>query len=416
MATTWMIAVVTALLVMVAHVWLQWQRTRRSWQKSHGIPPGSMGLPLLGESIQYLYQPDKFVDHRQKLHGNMFSTSILGHPTVFSMDPQVNKLVLNNARLFVPRYPASLTELIGKSAMFSSRGEVHKKMRGAALSFLNPASLKDRLLPQIQSVVISNLESWGGRIVNVLDETQGMTFSTMARELIGLMPGNELETLKRDFHVLKKGLVTIPIKAPGTPYSNSFKKRQEIVNRIQNIIEDRRKLSLGPHEDLLSFLLKEKETEGSKFQFNSRRNHGFNFESVFWWAENEAIERNKKENEMLSWEDYESMRFTRDVIKETLRLYLGISTGYFRETLEDVEIGGHKIPKGWTLIVYEKSCRLDSNYYEDPLNFNPWRWQDRDVTQAPFYPFGGGIRLCPGYELAMLQVSLFIHYLITKLK
>ncbi len=38
-------------------------------------------------------------------------------------------------------------------------------------------------------------------------------------------------------------------------------------------------------------------------------------------------------------------------------------------------IVGYTIPKGWALMVVPAALQLNPNTYEDPLAFNPWRWQ-----------------------------------------
>lgn len=49
--------------------------------------------------------------------------------------------------------------------------------------------------------------------------------------------------------------------------------------------------------------------------------------------------------------------------------------------MKDVEIKGHRIPKGWCVFAYFRSVHLDESQYDWPYQFNPWRWQ---VRREPF--------------------------------
>lgn len=35
---------------------------------------------------------------------------------------------------------------------------------------------------------------------------------------------------------------------------------------------------------------------------------------------------------------------------------------------------GYTIPKGWRVVVWLRSLHTDARYYDDPLSFNPDRW------------------------------------------
>ena len=62
------------------------------------------------------------------------------------------------------------------------------------------------------------------------------------------------------------------------------------------------------------------------------------------------------------------------VITETLRLG-SIISGIMRTAVKDMEVRGHFIPKGWCVFMYFRSVHLDESHYEDPYQFNPWRWK-----------------------------------------
>ncbi|KAJ6814866.1 cytochrome P450 90D2-like [Iris pallida] len=126
----------------------------------------------------------------------------------------------------------------------------------------------------------------------------------------------------------------------------------------------------------------------------------------------QARDRKALRGEHLQWTDYMYLPFTQNVITETLRLG-NIIFGVMRKAMKDVEINGHFIPKDWCVFTYFRSIHLDDDLYEDPYKFNPWRWKDKDTSSCSFTPFGGGQRLCPGLDLARLQASIFLHYLVT---
>lgn len=107
------------------------------------------------------------------------------------------------------------------------------------------------------------------------------------------------------------------------------------------------------------------------------------------------------------------------VINETLRLR-GIATALFRETTEDVKFNDYVIPKGWRVVPYLHAIHVNEEFYKDALSFNPWRWLEPDAenknwrNSEVFLPFGAGGRFCAGAELAMLEISLFLYYFVSK--
>ncbi|CAK9224667.1 unnamed protein product [Sphagnum troendelagicum] len=94
------------------------------------------------------------------------------------------------------------------------------------------------------------------------------------------------------------------------------------------------------------------------------------------------------------------------VITETIRLCnpIGFSSGYVA-------------PKGWKVICAIREAQHDPANYENPKQFNPWHHGQQNLNPAnrlPFFGFGGGARLCPGADLAWLEILVFLHQLVTK--
>lgn len=90
--------------------------------------------------------------------------------------------------------------------------------------------------------------------------------------------------------------------------------------------------------------------------------------------------------------------------------------GVFRKTVTDVQLNGYTIPTGWMVMVCPMAVHLNPEVFEDPLTFNPWRWQDesqRSTLLKNFMPFGLGIRTCPAADFSKLFTAIFLHVLVT---
>lgn len=59
------------------------------------LPPGSSGLPLIGETISFVLDKN-FADRRIKKYGNIFRTHILGQPTVVMSGTEANEFILSS--------------------------------------------------------------------------------------------------------------------------------------------------------------------------------------------------------------------------------------------------------------------------------------------------------------------------------
>ena len=81
------------------------------------LPPGKMGLPVIGETISFLRDP-LFARKRQAQYGSLFKTKILGRPTAVFCGPEANEFLLSShADSFSWRggWPGTFKELLGES-------------------------------------------------------------------------------------------------------------------------------------------------------------------------------------------------------------------------------------------------------------------------------------------------------------
>ncbi|WP_028058754.1 cytochrome P450 [Candidatus Solirubrobacter pratensis] len=98
--------------------------------------------------------------------------------------------------------------------------------------------------------------------------------------------------------------------------------------------------------------------------------------------------------------------YTVRVIKETLRLFPPVWS-FFREVTADYRLGDHVIPEGDLLVLSPYFTHRDETVWEEPLRFDPDRW---DVRPAPgaYFPFSAGPYECHAHDLAMREAVLIL--------
>ncbi|XP_062554234.1 cytochrome P450 4d1-like isoform X2 [Armigeres subalbatus] len=102
------------------------------------------------------------------------------------------------------------------------------------------------------------------------------------------------------------------------------------------------------------------------------------------------------------------MNYLELVIKETLRLYPSVPF-FGRKILENSEIEGKIYPAGTNLIVMPIFMGRDPEYFENPLEFRPERFETEisaeKVNPYRYIPFSAGPRNCIGQKFAMAELK-----------
>ncbi|KAI9083946.1 hypothetical protein K1719_034204 [Acacia pycnantha] len=397
------------------------------------LPPGSMGLPYIGETFQlYSQDPNLFFASKISRYGSIFKSHILGYPCVMISSPEAVKFVLNKADLFKPTFPASKERILGKHALMFHQGDYHSKLRRLALRNFMPETIK-HIVPDIESIAIDCLHSWENRDTTTFLEMKTFTFNVALMSILGKDDGLYREELKRCYYILEKAYNSMPVNIPGTLFHRAMKARKELDKILGRIMEKRMREKKNK-KDLLGWLMEEKaELTDEQIAdnvigviFAARDTTA----SVLTWivkylAENpsvllevteeqEWIMKRKEEmgeGKALNWEDTKQMTITSRVIQETLRIATILSFT-FREAVQHVEYEGYLIPKGWKVLPLFRNIHHSADYFKEPAKFDPSRFE---VAPKPntYIPFGNGIHACPGNELAKLEILVLLHHLTT---
>ncbi|KAF8698813.1 hypothetical protein HU200_035072 [Digitaria exilis] len=407
--------------------------------RSPGLPKGSFGWPLIGETIAFLRpHPSNstggFVHDRIARYGTVFKSHLFGAPTVVSCDEELNHFVLHNEeRLFQCSYPGPIRTILGESSALVVTGERHRQIRAMFLALVASTGLKPAYVASVSESARSVVASWRGRdTVTFCEEARKFPYKVIMEQVLGLSPDEPVaRRILVEYQTFMKGVISFPLTIPGTPFARGMKARKRISDTMEAFIEERKKNGSSKQGVFLDVLLANKDLSHDDkvaFLLDSLL-AGHETTSVllsiliYFLAkspniveqlkrEHESVRSSKGKEEPLTPEDYRKMDYTQRVVSEALRCG-NIVKLVHRKALQDISFKGYVIPAGWKVLPILGAVHLDPSHHVDPEQFNPCRWEGLNQTNSKsFTPFGGGQRLCPGSEIVKVEAAFFLHYLV----
>ena len=397
------------------------------------IPPGSSGLPFIGETLSFVLDPD-FADKRIAKYGNIFRTNILGQPTVIMSGVEANKLILSthfDCFSWREGWPANFQELLGES-LFLQDGAEHRRNRkllmpafhGAALQnyFATMVELGDRHLDRCAQL---GEFTW-------LPLMKELTFEIASVLLLGSEVGKDTETLSKVFADLSDGLFAFPIRLPFTTYGKALKARDRLLAHIETAIATRR---ANPQNDALGLLVQSRDEEGNALSdaeikvqallmlfAGHETTTSMLVSTIMSLAQHPdvlAIARSEQAQFSgdLDFEQIRQMPYLSQILKEVERLYPPVAGG-FRGVVKPFEFQGYQVPAGWKVLYQMKTAHQDNAIYSHPDQFDPDRFslERNENKQVDFslVGFGGGQRICLGLAFAQLEMKIVMAQLIRR--
>lgn len=375
--------------------------------------------------------------------GKIFSSNLLGARAIVSADPELNRFVLQNEmKLFESYWPQHIWKLFGdrNNLGIQTGVDAHKRFRSIIVgAFVTTARLQTSFLYDADEMARRLISSWkDGSVVPVVDAAKKFLFDVIVKNALGMEPGKaETEMLRSEFKKLCCGITTIPMNFPASQYNRSLKAKENIRRIILLVLGEHMRAGENAEKgrsDFIEWLIKNTNLsqeqiceliQGIVFASEDTTSRAIPLAVYFLGGCPKAIEQLREEHlqvvesetkdvsSKLTWEGYKQMVFTQCVINETLRLG-NITKLLIKKASKNVEFKGYEIPRGCRVFTYISAGHMDPSLFEDPRVFNPWRWLSNAgiVKTNNFMAFGGGPRLCPGAELARLQMAAFLHHLV----
>ncbi|KAL3845425.1 hypothetical protein ACJIZ3_002828 [Penstemon smallii] len=332
-------------------------------------------------------------------------------------------------------------QVLGPTSLLTQTGEAHKRLRRLIQEPLSMDGMK-KYFPFINSLAMETFDNWSGRKVLVLEEASTFTLKVIGHMIMSLEPsGEEQEKFRSNFKIISSCFASLPFKIPGTAFYRGIKARDRMYAMLDATIAKRRN-GEGFQQDFLESLLKKHSKDGLNEEDDNKltdkqlkdniltllvAGHDTTTAALTWLVkflgENpDALQRLREEHlkiqsdreggSTLTWSEVNNMPYTTKVISETLRRAT-ILPWYSRKAAQDFDIDGYKIRKSWSVNLDVVSIHHDPEIFPNPNKFDPSRFNEH-IRPFGFLGFGSGPRMCPGINLAKLEICVFIHHLVCR--
>lgn len=163
------------------------------------LPPGTVGLPFLGETVEMFRGPSLFHGKRRERQGDIYKTTILGGPVVTIHDArECRRLLLADGTETETNWPKITRRLMGEHSILLQTGKKHAAQR----RLLGQAFTRDAVdgyAPLVEEAVSSNLESWARQgCVKGMGSGKDLAFEVAARALVASGGENEEEDMSQE--------------------------------------------------------------------------------------------------------------------------------------------------------------------------------------------------------------------------
>nr|CBN88268.1 cytochrome P450 monoxygenase [Medicago truncatula]CBN88269.1 cytochrome P450 monoxygenase [Medicago truncatula] len=415
------------------------------------LPPGKMGYPIIGESLEFLStgwkgHPEKFIfDRMRKYSSELFKTSIVGESTVVCCGAASNKFLFSNEnKLVTAWWPDSVNKIFPTTSLDSNLKEESIKMRKLLPQFFKPEALQRYV--GVMDVIAQRhfVTHWDNKNeITVYPLAKRYTFLLACRLFMSVEDENHVAKFSDPFQLIAAGIISLPIDLPGTPFNKAIKASNFIRKELIKIIKQRRidlaEGTASPTQDILSHMLLTSDENGKSMNELNIADKilglligGHDTASVACtflvkylgelphiydkvYQEQMEIAKSKPAGELLNWDDLKKMKYSWNVACEVMRLSPPLQGG-FREAITDFMFNGFSIPKGWKLYWSANSTHKNAECFPMPEKFDPTRFEGNGPAPYTFVPFGGGPRMCPGKEYARLEILVFMHNLVKRFK
>lgn len=394
--------------------------------------PGEILVRLLRDPLGYLTDLARIhgdvVQMRSSARENVY---LISHPEL------IREILVTNQRNFKKGRALERAKLLLGDGLLTSEGDVHRRQR----RMIQPEFHRQHIAgyaETMMSLTHRRMSRWSAdTTLDIHAEMAALTLGIAGSTLFGAEVEHEaaeiataldetFTTFMRTFY-LPFGDLLLRLPLPSSRRFWASTRRIEAT--VTRLISERRR-NPGERADLLSLLLKARDTEGDGAGMTDQQvqdevltfflaGHETTANALTWSLyllarHPEVAQRVREEaralgDRTLVADDLPRLPYTRQVFSEVMRLFPPAWT-IARRALGDFELGGYQLSAGSLVIMSQWVVHRDPRWWTVPERFDPDRWANEpgDRPKFAYFPFGGGARMCIGEHFAWMEGILVL--------
>ena len=382
--------------------------------------------PVVGHSIQFNYDALALIQRLQESKGDVFQLNILNEDVLLFLTPSATKQIfLDPDDNFSSKHGWEFS--IGptfENGLMLRDFDDHKYHR----SLLQNSFRRDALDKYIH-IIQPRIDSWieevkQKREFNLYKSIKQLMFNVAVELFFDEVDDTKLNHLNQLFiNSIKPATTIVRSPYPMTRMKKGLKARVELLEYFQ---EKSDKIDLSK-ETLFADLVKTNNEEAGLTNFEIAEHMIFLLlaahdtttstltSSIHFLAGDENYQNKvKTESSTLSKTDISDLKngiIGEALFNEAIRKYPPVPFSP-RWVVRDTELDGYEIPKNTYIAAGPLVLHNDERYWEDPLAFNPERFEDPTITHEAYFPFAGGAHTCLGKFFASYLFKNVVYKLV----
>lgn len=382
--------------------------------------------PVVGHSIQFNYDALALIQRLQESKGDVFQLNILNEDVLLFLTPSATKQIfLDPDDNFSSKHGWEFS--IGptfENGLMLRDFDDHKYHR----SLLQNSFRRDALDKYI-NIIQPRIDSWieevkQNREFYLYKSIKQLMFNVAVELFFDEVDDTKLNHLNQLFiNSIKPATTIVRSPYPMTRMKKGLKARVELLEYFQ---EKSDKIDLSK-ETLFADLVKTNNEEAGLTNYEIAEHMIFLLlaahdtttstltSSIHFLAGDKSYQNKvKTESSTLSKTDISDLKngiIGEALFNEAIRKYPPVPFSP-RWVVRDAELDGYEIPKNTYIAAGPLVLHNDERYWEDPLAFNPERFEDPTITHEAYFPFAGGAHTCLGKFFASYLFKNVVYKLV----